>query len=76
MWYQTECKCKKWTTREKKESMEILAQEQKIVFSVCLFDGQTNIKMFMFIWLRIKYFHLLFLLKQKINLTPYLYVAF
>lgn len=37
------------TTEEKKESMEILAQNHKIGFSVCLFDGQMNIKIFMFI---------------------------
>lgn len=40
--------------KEKKESVEFLAQEQKIGFSVCLFDGQANIKIFMFIWLSIK----------------------
>lgn len=33
--------------RGKKESIEILAQEQKTGFSLCLFDHQDNTKIFM-----------------------------
>lgn len=42
-------KYKRRKKRKKKESVEFLAEEQKIGFSVCLFDGQANVKIFMFI---------------------------